>query len=282
MNEVICWWSGGVTSAVAGLIAVDLYGIDKCRFVFIDTKNEHEDTYRFKNDFEVLIGKEIETISAIGEKYDSIEDVWEKYLSLNVAGGAICSTELKRKVRIEWQKQNEYTCQVFGYDFKPREFNRALGLSLNWPDSKPIFPLLMFSMTKKKCFEYLIERGLEPPVAYSLGFDNNNCLNTGCVQGGVNYWLKYRDTYPDKFEQMAEMEHRLTNEKGTPVTVLKDQSQEAKSSGVELVFLKKHPDFPDHKCLDDMDKSKKDAPMPECNGFCGVDDLQKAYQSELF
>lgn len=113
-NPVICWWSGGITSAVACYICSMLFGIENCRIIFIDTKNEDPDTYRFKKDCEKWYGKEIETIT--NEKYNNIEEVWDKYQSLNVAHGAICSTELKREVRLKFQKENNYAFQSHGFD----------------------------------------------------------------------------------------------------------------------------------------------------------------------
>jgi 3'-phosphoadenosine 5'-phosphosulfate sulfotransferase (PAPS reductase)/FAD synthetase len=89
-NKVIAWWSGGITSAVTCKLCIDWYGVENVRVVFIDTKNEDEDTYRFKSDCEKWYGKQIEVIT--NEKYSSIEEVWFKFLSLNVATGAICST----------------------------------------------------------------------------------------------------------------------------------------------------------------------------------------------
>jgi len=103
---IICWWSGGVTSAVACKLAIELYGLESCRIVFMDTHNEDEDTYRFKADCAKWYGKEIETISEIGGKYDSIQDVWQTHLSLNTANGAICSSRLKAELRKKWQKTN--------------------------------------------------------------------------------------------------------------------------------------------------------------------------------
>lgn len=44
-KPVIAWWSGGVTSAVACKWAIDWFGLDSVRIVFIDTKNEDDDTY---------------------------------------------------------------------------------------------------------------------------------------------------------------------------------------------------------------------------------------------
>lgn len=62
--------------------------------------------------------------------------------------------------------------------------------------------------------------------------------------------------FPDKFYAMAEVEHELSNESGLPKTMLKDQSREAKQSGNELVFLVKHPNYPNLKCIDEMPECK--------------------------
>lgn len=287
-NDVICWWSGGVTSAVACKIAIDIFGVDRCKIIMIDTANEDEDTYRFKKDCQKWYGKEIEIISAIGDKYDSIQSVWRKHLSLNVATGAICSSVLKRKCREDWQKTAEYTHQVFGFEFEKKEFNRAFGMSKNHPKAKAIYPLLMHGYDKKKCIEIVQEEGIEIPQMYQLGFQNNNCFKTGCVQGGIGYWQKMKREFPDKFNSMAEIEHELTNASGEPKTMLKDQSAKAKESGNELVFLVKHPDYPNLKSIDEMPACKVE-PLFDCNGLCGLNDLERNpteneinYQQTLF
>lgn len=82
MNKIIAWWSGGITSAVSIDLVIQQFGKEKVEVYFIDTKNEHPDTYRFLKDCEKLYGLEIKTLT--NEKYNSIEDVWIKYKSLNV------------------------------------------------------------------------------------------------------------------------------------------------------------------------------------------------------
>jgi hypothetical protein len=238
-----------------------------------DTANEHEDTYRFKADCETWYGKKIEVISAIGSRYTSIQDVWLTHKSLNVAAGAVCSSELKRRVREEWQRENDFTHQVFGFEFNGKEFKRALSLSLNHPKAKPIFPLLMYGYDKEKCLQIVQDAGIEVPLMYKLGFSNNNCFGTGCVQGGIGYWKKMQKDFPEKFNAMAALEHKLTDMKGKPVTILKDQSNEAKktSKSGELVFLKIHPLY-DNKSIDEME-GKEIEPLMDCNGFCGVNEL---------
>ena len=268
-KDVICWWSGGITSAVACKKAIEIYGKNRCRVIMIDTYNEDEDTYRFKSDCEKWYDIEIETITGIGSKYKSIQNVWEYHESLNVATGAICSSELKRRVREKWQKENEYIHQVFGFEFDKKEFNRAMSMRDNHSKSKPIFPLLMLGYNKEDCLKVVEDAGIEIPRAYKLGFHNNNCLKTGCVQGGVGYWQKMKRDFPDKFEAMAEMEWKLTELRGQPVTMLKDQSKSAKESGNVLVFLKKHPEYPFLKSIDEMPDCEV-KPLQECNGFCNT------------
>ena len=276
MGSVVAWWSGGITSAVACKIAIDLYW--PVRVIFMDTKNEHLDTERFRLDCEKWYGQSIEVISAIPDKYESIQDTWYRHQSLNVANGAICSSVLKRRLREDWQRQNEYSHQVFGFEFEQSEFKRAKAMGLNHPQAKPIFPLLMMGLTKEDCMRMVVDAGIKPPEMYALGFTNNNCFGTGCVQGGVGYWKKIQREFPDKFEAMAKVEHDLTNQKGKPVTCLRDQSKKSKDlaktlddSSAAFVFLKKHPNY-DNKCLDDM-TGREPEPLMDCNGFCGVNDL---------
>jgi hypothetical protein len=309
-KKVICWWSGGITSAVACKVALDLFG-DKnsVRIIMIDTRNEDDDTYRFKANCEDWYGQPIEIISAIkkpnysrscsknmdvdytfvdiGAEYKDIQDVWTKHKSLNVATGAICSTELKRRVREKWQEENEYDYQVFGFEFDKKECNRALGLHKNHPKAKGIYPLLMMAYDKDECLRIVQEAGIEIPRTYQLGFRNNNCFKTGCVQGGIGYWQKMERDFPEKFDAMAKMEHELTALRGEPVTMLKDQGNEAKAiveeTGIkwkQLIFLKKHPEYPELKCLADM-KPQEVKPLFECNGFCSTNDMNPMNPTQL-
>jgi hypothetical protein len=272
-KKIICWWSGGITSAVACKMAIDLFDKDKCRSIFIDTGNEDYDTYRFKDDCEKWFGIPIETITGLGDKFPTIQSVWRHYKSLNVANGAICSSTLKRDVRLKWQKENDYEYQVFGFDID--EPKRAKGMTTNYPEAKAIYPLLMHGMTKKMCIDLVADAGIEIPRAYQLGFQNNNCLKTMCIQGGIGYWQKVQRDMPDKFDTMADMEHELTNLKGEPVTMLKDQSK-----GGGLVFLKPHKDYPNIKDISMM-QGREPKPLMDCNGFgCAVNDFMPINQTD--
>jgi 3'-phosphoadenosine 5'-phosphosulfate sulfotransferase (PAPS reductase)/FAD synthetase len=275
MEKIIGWWSGGVTSAVACKLAIDLFGKENCRIIFIDTRNEDADTYRFMEDCKIWYDLPIETITS--DKHNSIQDVWVRYKALNNATGAVCSSELKRLVREKWEKTNEWKHQVFGFDLD--EAKRAKGMILNHSQTKPIFPLMMFGIFKKDCIKIIKDAGIEIPIVYAYGYLNNNCFKTGCVQGGIGYWQKIKREFPEKFLAMAQMEHKITDLKGKPITMLKDQSNKAKDDGNYQVFLIKHPNYPQLKSIDDMRECKVE-PLFECNGFCGVNDLEKRTETE--
>lgn len=274
-RPVVCWFSGGVTSAVACHEAIKLYGKENVRVIFIDTRNEHEDLYRFLEDCERWYDIPIEHLT--NPKYKSIEEVWYKYLSLNVATGAICSSELKRAVREKFQRENSYSFQVFGYDID--EPKRAKAMTKNYPDARAVYLLMLYGLTKKDCIEIVQNAGIEIPVGYKMGYKNNNCLRTGCTQGGIGYWQLVEVKEPPKFDYMANVEHELTDLAGKPVTMLKDQSAEAKKTGRFQVFLKPHPDYPDHKDISMM-KGRPPKPLMECNGFCGTNDFMPRNETE--
>ncbi len=271
---VIAWWSGGVRSAVTCKLCVDWFGVDNVRIVFIDTKNEDDDTYRFKNDCERWYEKQIETITS--DKWDDIEDIWFEHLTLGLAKGAKCSAELKIIVRQQFTKKNSFSHQAFGYDNE--EVNRANDMKINNSHLRPIFPLLSVWMNKFECIKYVqnansLFLNIEVPDSYKKGLENNNCYKTGCVQGGIGYWQWFQKNEPEKFNRMAEREHKITNLKGEPVTICKDQSK-----GGGLVFLKPHPNYPEMKDISMM-KGRPPEMLIECNGFCSKREEKKEKQN---
>ena len=284
MLKTVCWWSGGITSAVACKLAIDLFGKENCQIIMIDTNNEHEDTYRFKKDCENWYELPIEIITAIHKQWDSIQDVWITRRALNSATGAICSTELKRRVRERWEKENKINNEVFGFEFEPKEFNRAKSMTINHPEVRAIYPLLMYGLTKRDCIQIVKNANIKIPIVYGLGYKNNNCFRTGCVQGGIGYWQKIQREDIEKFNKMADMEHYLTDLKGKPVTMLRDQCKEAKIKSKDdktkaFVFLRKNEKYPDLKSIDEMPQCEIE-PLFECNGMCGINDLIERPKTE--
>ena len=180
---VVCWWSGGITSAVACKMAIDEWGRDRCRVIILDTGNEHEDTYRFLSDCALWYGLPIESLRS--SEYADIEETWFRHKSLNTANGAICSYMLKRRVREKWEKEHSFAHQVFGFEYDKRELKRAKSLRLNHPQTKPLFPLIDARLSKEDCIRIVQDAGISVPKPYLMGLRNNNCLGSragGCVQ----------------------------------------------------------------------------------------------------
>jgi hypothetical protein len=63
-------------------------------------------------------------------------------------------------------------------------------------------------LTKPDCLQMLRDTGIEIPVMYRLGFENNNCI--GCVKAtSPRYWNLVRKHFPDVFKRRAEQSRRL-------------------------------------------------------------------------
>lgn len=206
-NRVVCWFSCGATSFVATQLAIKKYGT--VEIVYCDTGSEHIDNERFLKDCEKLFGQKITVLK--NNKYESTWDLWEKTKYLVGPGHALCTYELKIKLRKQFLQENDI--QIFGFDFD--EIPRAMRFIDNNPDAKIECPLIDEKITKQKAFDLLVETGIQPPEMYVLGFNNNNCI--GCVKGGMGYWQHVRKHFPDIFNKMAELEVKLG------VTILKDR-----------------------------------------------------------
>ena len=91
---------------------------------------------------------------------------------------------MKKKVR---QKiQNTYTSftHVFGFEYTPKEINRAT----RWREQNTkdvIFPLIENKLNKNDCLQILQKQKIDIPQMYKLGYHNNNCI--GCFKRGAGY-----------------------------------------------------------------------------------------------
>lgn len=198
---IISWFSCGAASAYAAKLSVEKHG-DACEVVYCDTlKYEHPDNLRFMRECEKWIGKEIKLIRS--DKYADIYDVFDKTGWLVGPAGARCTTELKKKVRRNYQKDGDI--HVFGYTAD--EKHRVNQLMIGEPDLLCEFPLIDGGITKRNCLEALHRAGIEIPMMYRLGYPNNNCI--GCVKGGAGYWNKIRFDFPEHFNRMAKQERKM-------------------------------------------------------------------------
>ena len=239
----IAWFSCGITSAIACKIA--LLQLSDVHVIYIDTRTCHNDNERFISDCEKWYGVKIERYT--NEKYDGVLDVIRKRKFINSPYGAVCTFELKKKVRFQIEKiYPNFEHQVFGFDFCKKEINRAIRFEQQYPAARPLFPLIENGVTKEKCFTILQKYGIQIPTMYTLGFPNNNCI--GCVKGGMGYWNLIRKKFPLHFSQMAKIERDL---------------------GATCIRKNGKPFFLD--TLKENDGVLKRLEIPECDLFCEVD-----------
>jgi 3'-phosphoadenosine 5'-phosphosulfate sulfotransferase (PAPS reductase)/FAD synthetase len=201
---IICSWSAGVTSAVATKLAIEKYGKENVRIIYFKIDSAHKDNERFIRDCEKWYEMEIEQIQG---KYKDQFEVVEKTKYVNGANGARCTLELKKKLRFKFEKENDISGTVLGFEFEPKEVNRAIRFKEQYQEAKPIFPLIDYKITKNEAAFMLNKEGIELPTMYSLGYPNNNCI--GCVKGGQGYWNKIRVDFPEQFERMAKIEREI-------------------------------------------------------------------------
>ena len=199
---VIGWFSCGITSAVACKLAVEQYGVDNVRLFYIEIDSAHKDNERFISECEDWIGVKVERRRSA--KYKDQFDVIKKTRYVNGAGGARCTKELKKDVRLAVEKEVDFNAQVFGFEFVQKEINRAIRFSEQYPHTHPTYPLIDKKLTKEMCADIMLKNGIRLPTMYELGFHNNNCI--GCVKGGKGYWNHIRKHFPDTFDRMAKAE----------------------------------------------------------------------------
>lgn len=244
-NKIIGWVSCGITSAVACKQAIMKYGKENIELYYMEIDSAHPDNERFINDLEKWYDLPIKRIRS--EKYKDQFEVIEKTGYVNGTEGARCTLELKKKVRWELEDKVGFSAQIFGFEFTPKEVNRALRFNEQYPKAKAIFPLIETYLTKNNTAEIIKFANIELPEMYKLGYSNNNCI--GCVKGGMGYWNKIRVDFPEHFDKMAKAE-RVAG-----FSCLKSEKE-------GRIFLDK---------LEPNRGRKMKIVMPDCGNYCEVE-----------
>ena len=199
--RVLCWFSCGDASAVAAKLAVEKYG-DRAEVLYCDTfAYEHPDNVRFFNEVQGWLGREIKVLQS--PEYTDIYDVFRRTRWLVGINGARCTTELKKKVRMAYQRWDDV--HVFG--FTSEEAGRIERFHMENPELHAEFPLYDAGVSKLDCHRIVARAGIDLPMMYRMGYKNNNCI--GCVKGGAGYWNRIRKDFPAIFNKMASMEREL-------------------------------------------------------------------------
>lgn len=194
----VAWFSTGVSSFIACYLTTDIEKIMYCHI-----EDQHPDSMRFLSDCEKVLDKKINIISS---PYRNVENVIQQFRFINSPYGAKCTEILKRRVRKEWERQqNEPITYVWGYDVS--EKHRAERMEESMPKFKHEFPLIEHGLSKSDCHGLLCKLGVKRPKMYDLGYPNNNCI--GCVKGGMWYWNKIRKDFPEVFKRRAKQEREI-------------------------------------------------------------------------
>jgi hypothetical protein len=190
----IGWFSCGAASAVA-------VKVTDAEPVYCDTGAEHPDNVRFMEDCRSWFGRSSICVLR-SDEYQDTWNVWEKTRWLSGIDGARCTIELKVKPRLAYQ--GPYDIHVFGYTADGADIVRAKRLRQAYPELTIETPLIDRGLTKVACLAILEDAGIKPPILYSFGFRNNNCIP--CVKAtSPNYWALVRKHFPMQFNRMAKL-----------------------------------------------------------------------------
>ena len=201
-SRIVSWFSCGAASAVATKLAI-AESDQPVIIAYCEVAEEHPDNQRFLRDCEKWFGQNIIVMG--NDKFDrSIYNVFDKVNFLSGPHGARCTGELKKSIRIDFQKPNDR--QVFGYTVE--EQNRV-DRFIDSNNDADIWPILVEKgLTKDDCLAMIERAGIELPAMYHLGYKNNNCR--GCVKSSSpEYWKKIEVDFFGMFQKMNGQEKRI-------------------------------------------------------------------------
>jgi 3'-phosphoadenosine 5'-phosphosulfate sulfotransferase (PAPS reductase)/FAD synthetase len=247
----LVWFSAGAASAVAAKLTLAEHDPADVLIVRIDPGSEHPSNARFAADVAAWLGHPVEL--ARSDRYVDTWDVWEQRRYLVGPDGALCTAELKKRVRFGIERPDDV--QVFGYTVD--ETSRADRFRQQNPDIDLCCPLIDAGLTKSDCLALIDRARIELPTMYRLGYANNNCI--GCPKGGIGYWNKIRRDFPATFDRMARLERELGH------TVLREDARR-QPAGADLAIW-----------LDELDPDRgnhADEPDFECSLLCALAESQ--------
>jgi hypothetical protein len=245
-GRVVVWFSCGAASACAAKLAVAKY--PGALIVYCDTLvNEHTDNLRFLQDVERWTGKTVKRIAS--PKYKSVDEVIQITKYMSGPRGARCTLELKKLPRYDFQ----LPCDLHVFGLTADEGKRITRFEAQNTDLEMEWILRDAGLTHADCLDMLRAAGIEIPVMYRLGFNNNNCI--GCLKaGGIAYWARVRRYFPDVFHKRCQQSRAL----GARLLMLSDHR----------VFLDELPSEEEIARLFPGVELPDDTEQVECGVFC--------------
>ncbi len=200
MTRIVCQFSCGAASAVATKLILTEFGSTReVEIINAFIVEEHDDNQRFLADCEVWFGRKVTVLR--DEKYGaSVHRVWHEKQWIKSRYGASCSRALKREVLDKFQRHGD----VMVLGFTAEEQGRFDDLVDRAPELNIKAPLIERGLGKADCLAMIERAGIELPMMYRLGYNNNNCI--GCCKGGEGYWNKVRKDFPLVFQKAADIQ----------------------------------------------------------------------------
>jgi hypothetical protein len=215
--------STGLSSAITGDRVLTRYGKESARFVFMDTKIEDEDNYRFMDECLSRWNVPIITLADGRTPYEVSH-------SQNVIPNsrvAPCTFRLKIQLFRKWLATQEKPITIhIGYDFT--EMHRIEATKNNYEKLgySVDFPLLWKPYEMRRYTDVVRnDWGIEPPRMYTLGYTHANCGGL-CVKQGQGDWIRTLINFPERYAEAEawEQEMRTHSDEHAKYSICKDQS----------------------------------------------------------
>lgn len=227
-TEHVFQLSGGGGSWGGARRLVDEVGPDRVTLLFADTKIEDEDLYRFLDDASRDLGIPV-TRLADGRT------PWQVFRDVSYIGNSRidpCSRILKRELLWGWMEKHcdpETTTVCLGIDWT--EENRLRRVRTYRPEWNVRAPLCEEPyITKADVLEQMVERGIEPPRLYGMGFAHNNCGGF-CVKAGQAPFRLLAQKFPERYAEHEHAEEQMREVLGD-VSILRDRTLAARAAAV--------------------------------------------------
>ncbi len=218
MMQHIVFFSGGMGSWAAAKRVVERHGAANTRLLFMDTRMEDEDLYRFLDEAAANVGAPLIRIA-------EGRTPWEVFFDRRFLGNSRvdpCSQILKRRLADAWVAEHcdpaATVCHV-GIDWTERHrFDRLAQRKLPWVYEAPMCDPPYIN--RYDILRWMKSEDLAPPRLYGMGFAHNNCGGF-CVKAGQGHFANLLRALPERYAWHEENEQALRHHLVKDVSILK-------------------------------------------------------------
>ncbi len=246
MRHIVCY-SGGHTSAIAGIEAVRREGKENVTLLNHDMHHsvEDPDVKRFKQEVADYLGLPITYASRRNASQDQFDVCVEASAFKVDSGSELCTSRLKTEPFVAWLRANAADKRAicyYGFDAnETARMQRRTGF-LGTMGYRTEYPAIWTQRT----IHATEEIGIARPITYSV-FKHGNCI--GCLKAGWQHWYIVYCTRPDiwlkgKWAE-AEIGYAIHHDESGPVYLadMEDRFAAMKAAGVPATERVPHQKF---------------------------------------